>query len=70
MTKPVVKYSMTQYSFVELGQRASVLAFEHPGNEVMEAGTKEVLTSTVIKYDEDTGDFETRNTLYQLATDI
>lgn len=70
MTKPVVEYATTEHSFIKLGCRAYVLAIAHPGNSNMSSGTKEVFTSEVIKYDEETGEFETLNTFYKPATSI
>jgi hypothetical protein len=70
MTKPIVEYATTEYSYIKVGQRAEVLAIGHPGNDIMRSGTKDVITSTVIKYDEETGEFETLNTCYKPATSI
>jgi hypothetical protein len=61
--KPTVNYQNP--SFIEVGMRAYVYAIEHPGNAIMNSGTKEINTSTVLSYDKSTGIFETRNTIYK-----
>jgi len=57
--KPVVHYDKTRPVYIKLGSLASVYALDHP-----RLGEQDVYTSTVIRYDEATGVFETRNTVY------
>lgn len=59
--KPIVSY--TQLYFCEEGQGAIVKPVDHPSCLV--TNLKLVLTSPVIKYDRETGEFETLNTIYR-----
>lgn len=59
--KPVVHYSPTIIPIV-VGQSAAVVVKDHPAGYLNHAAW--VDTSTVIAYDEVSGEFETRNTLY------
>ena len=65
--KPVVEYTASELNFIKVGFGAHVVALNHPGNENYNGGEGAVYTSTVISYDEDSGTFETRNTIYKLA---
>lgn len=60
MVKPVVHYKDGTY-IVE-GQRAEVVPVDHPDFRLN--GTV-CWTSRVVKYDQATGNFETKNTIYR-----
>ncbi len=61
-TKPVVRYDATRFVSIEVGRQANVFAMDHP-----RLGAQPVVTSTVLKSDVKTGEFETRNTIYVRA---
>lgn len=61
--KPVVQYLPNAWNYVNVGQRASVYALNHP-----HLGADRISTSKVVSYDSNTGEFETQNTLYVPAT--
>lgn len=63
--KPVVKYNTYKYGSIEVGLPAVVVALDHPSHLILPGEV--VRTSTVLAYDEVTGDFETRNTFYRKA---
>ena len=63
--KKTVYYAPTDGDGIVVGARALVLAPDHPCH-VPSAGSW-VLTSRVISYDPETGDFETKNTFYKEA---
>lgn len=54
---------------IQVGQSASVIVDEHPklGDLRFDRSGGLVHTSTVLKYDQKTGDFETRNSFYKKA---
>lgn len=58
--KPVVYY--TEKEFIEVGFRAAVKVVEHPNPALSNDWTH---TSGVLTYDQATGIFETRNTIYK-----
>lgn len=62
MNKPIVRYSESYSSMIEVGSGAVVRPIDHPGSLV--SNTKHVHTSPVITYDPVSGVFETQNTLY------
>lgn len=63
--KPTVKFKMlSPLDKIVVGRRADVFAIDHPL-----LGCQWVNTSTVMIYDEETGNFETRNTKYVLKND-
>lgn len=64
--KPVVHYKSAEGKIL-VGNPAIVRPIDHPSDMV--SNKKHVLTSPVIKHDEDTGSFETENTRYQLMTE-
>lgn len=66
MTKQVVKYDPKESKFIKIGYAAEVTPIDHPDEENV-SNFLPVTTSTVIAYDETTGEFETRNTLYKPA---
>lgn len=58
--KPTVEYAaIDSLKYIAVGERASVIAFDH-----YRLGTQRVSTSTVLNVDKRTGVFETRNTIY------
>ena len=65
MSKPIVKYDAQKFNVIEVGSSAVVCTIDHPY-----AGRSDpdgmVRTSTVISHDEETGRFETKNTIYEV----
>lgn len=61
MNKPVVHYRKL-YSCT-VGAAALCVPVDHPGPMV--SNKKAIATSEVLRYDPDTGEFETRNTVYR-----
>jgi hypothetical protein len=59
--KPIVHYSRL-FSTLVVGQFASVVTADHPDAYLNDAPY--VWTSAVLKVNEETGEFETRNTMY------
>ena len=59
--KPVVHYQETDGDFIMLGMPAMVRTVDHPHC----SNTKYVLTTRVVEYDRESGEFETENTLYK-----
>jgi hypothetical protein len=63
--KPVVFYDDDRPSYIRVGYRALVVPFDHPdADRVTGDGITPVTTSTVLAYDEGTGEFVTENTVY------
>ena len=62
--KPVVEYTLARMSGIRVGYSASIHTFGHPAAYLDNAHY--VTTSVVLKYDDETGDFETLNTKYVL----
>jgi hypothetical protein len=62
--KPCVNYSTLIHC--EAGQRALVVPLDHP-EAVRVSNRRPVLTSVVLAYDPETGEFETENTRYRPA---
>jgi hypothetical protein len=62
-TKPVVKYQPLSVAKIEVGLPAVVIAEDHYSHLIFPGEV--VRTSTVLQYDEESGDFETRNTFYR-----
>jgi hypothetical protein len=65
--KPVVTYIPYKYGTIEVGLPARVVALNHPSHMIHFGDV--VTTSTVQSYDEATGTFETRNSIYELLED-
>lgn len=65
--KPVVMYRPISLGLIKVGQRATVVAIDHPSHLIRPFEV--VHTSLVLEYDEDSGDFVTRNTFYRLSQD-
>lgn len=61
MPKPIVHYR--KLVSCSVGASALVHPIDHPGPDV--SNTKMVRTSAVLRYDRDTGEFETRNSIYR-----
>lgn len=61
--KPVVKYKYDLNNFIKVGESAYVFPLNHPSSLV--SNTKLIQTSRVISFDENTGNFETVNTIYE-----
>ena len=62
MSKLVVHYKYPEESFIEVGQAAFVFPVDHPNC----SNTTLAKTTKVLRYDKDTGEFETTNTIYKL----
>lgn len=61
--KPIVNYKPSDIDFIQIGCRATVIPTNHPSDLV--SNTKIVLTTEVISYNKETGEFETLNTIYK-----
>lgn len=61
--KRSVQYDVEQDVVIELGRRAFVFPIDHTDSENV-SNTTHVLTSPVVKYDKQTGVFETENSIY------
>lgn len=58
--KQVVTYMPHDCNYIEVGESACVIPLDHPGA----SNNWPVFTSTVLVMDNETGRFETRNTVY------
>jgi hypothetical protein len=65
--KPIVHYVPYKYGSIEEGLPARVIAINHPSHLINPGEV--VTTSTVQTYDEATGSFETKNSIYKLLED-
>lgn len=63
--KPIVHYSPIAGAIIAEGYGALVIAHDHPDTVNTTPG-HDVLTSTVVSYDPETGAFETLSTQYVL----
>lgn len=65
-TKPIVQYRREDGFFINVGKCAYVTPIDHPNHLEAHSVTngREVRTSTVLSYNKETGEFETRNTKY------
>lgn len=61
--KKVVKYDASKVVFIEVGYSAIVHTIDHPNTS--NYSDRPVKTSTVLSYDEITGEFETEFSLYK-----
>lgn len=61
--KPVVQYRVTPFQHIVVGDGAVVVPVDHPDTERVTNGLA-ALTSEVLAYDPETGEFETKNTKY------
>ena len=61
--KPVVNYTPFPEQVINVGEGAIVWPTNHPGDRV--SNKRFAVTSFVMSYDEDTGEFETLNTIYK-----
>lgn len=62
--KQVVHYRVTPYQYIAVGTSAVVIPVDHP-DAIRVTNGEAVLTSEVLSYDAETGEFETLNTLYK-----
>lgn len=60
--KPVVHYT-SRWSNLEIGKSVTLTTVDHPAGYLNEFPV--VYTSAVVAFDEESGEFETRNTLYK-----
>lgn len=60
--KPVVHYT-SRWNNLEIGKSVTITTVDHPAGYLNDYPV--VYTSAVVKFDEATGEFETRNTLYK-----
>lgn len=60
--KPVVHYT-TRWNNFEIGKSVTITTVDHPAGYLNQFPV--VYTSAVVTFDEETGEFETRNTLYK-----
>jgi hypothetical protein len=67
MPKPVALYDSTRPYKIEEGQSAIIFPITHYSDQV--SLKKFILTTPVIDYDFETGDFETENTIYKPCKD-
>lgn len=63
--KPIVRYDAARDHIVAVGSRAIIFPVDHPGQPLV-SNTSHVITSIVICYNPETGEFETENTVYKL----
>lgn len=63
-TKKIVYYTNSIGMVLTLGEKAFVNAPEHPSHTCIKM--KSVLTTTVMRHDKESGEFETLNTIYKL----
>jgi hypothetical protein len=66
--KQVVQYRVTPYQYIQVGESAVVIPVDHPDTELVTNG-QAALTSEVLSYDTETGEFETKNTLYKVVAE-
>lgn len=64
MNKPVVRYDRNQFVSAKVGEPALLVPLDHPRDGHGLHNGHLVTTSTVIKYNQDSGVIETRNTIY------
>lgn len=63
MSKPIVRYTPSKDDFIEVGRGAFVYPADHWDN--MNVSNHQIAhTSTVLQYTKDTGEFETKNSVY------
>lgn len=67
-TKKIVYYTKSKGMILTLGEKAFVNAPEHPAHNYPQM--KSVLTTTVMRHDKISGEFETLNTIYKLKHSI
>lgn len=60
--KPTVQYDATRPCFIREGAHATITPINHPSLLVSNNGV--AVTSTVLVYNKETGEFETENTKY------
>lgn len=65
--KPVVQYVVTPFTRIVEGEGAFVQPIDHPDTYNVTNGLH-AFTSEVLSYDTNTGEFETKNSRYVLAT--
>lgn len=64
MMKKIVHYNKHPLNRITINRPAVVWPIDHPDSRNV-SNTKPVFTSPVLSYDEDTGEFETLNTIYK-----
>lgn len=64
MSKPSVMYRTDRVHFVQVGSSALVFPMAHPSDSVTGDGETPARTSTVTRFDQETGEFWTANTHY------
>lgn len=65
LSKPLVKYKSAGFE-IKVGHAATVIPLDHP-DEYLVTNGQIAHTSRVVSYDKATGNFETRNTRYELV---
>lgn len=65
MSKTIVHYDVSKSHAISEGHGAYIFPVDHPSNLV--SNSAYCFTSTVVKYDPISGEFETENTLYKPA---
>lgn len=63
MTKSICYYDPGKFTRISLGGSALIFPLTHYSRDV--SLTKHILTSQVIFYDPESGEFETQNTIYK-----
>lgn len=63
MTKRTVHYNKDEFVLIEVGKQVEVYAVDHYNKSYIFPHQR-VITSTVLCYNEDTGVFETLNSIY------
>jgi hypothetical protein len=64
MTKKIVHYNPEETVRIAVGGSAVIFPIDHPDSGYV-SNTMLAVTSTVLWYDESTGEFETLNTIYK-----
>jgi len=62
--KPTVFYDSTKYNWIKVGHGAIVCPINHPDTEHV-SNQSFARTTEVLTYSPETGEFETKNTLYK-----
>jgi len=66
--KQQVQYRITPHTYIVVGDCAFVFPVGHPDTDNV-SGLNHATTSTVLSYDIETGEFETKNSLYKPFTE-
>lgn len=65
--KQIVNYKPSDTDFIQVGCRATIIPTNHPS--LLVSNTRIAVTTEVISYNKETGEFETLNTIYKPLPD-